>query len=184
MSEMRGRVTVIVALALIAVGFGALLGRMPPAPTEPVDGPKPHEPAASESTVAVHVAGMVVYPGVVDVPAGSIVADAIEAAGGLRAGARVEEINLAAPVAPGDQIVVPGPTEEGDAPDVPGDGLISLSQASATELEGLPGVGPVLAERIVSHREASGRFEVVEDLLQVPGIGEAKLDAPRELVTP
>jgi competence protein ComEA len=184
MGEMRGRAAVIAVLALTAIGIGAVLGRMPPTQTEPVDAPRPHQPTALEGTVAVHVAGMVLSPGVVDVPTGSIVADAIEAAGGLRPGALVEEINLAAPVAPGDQIVVPGPNERGAESDASGDGLISLNQASAIELEDLPGIGPVLAERIVSHREANGRFDAVEDLLQVPGIGEAKLDAIRDLVRP
>lgn len=184
MGEMRGRVAVIFMLALAAIGIGAGLGRMPPVPPEPLESRSSDQPTAPAGKIAVHVAGMVLSPGVVDVPPGSIVADAIAAAGGFRPGAFVEEINLAAPVATGDQIVVPGPTEAGTGSDAPGDGLISLNLASATELEALPGVGPVLAERIVSFREANGRFDVVEDLLQVPGIGEAKLDALRDLVKP
>lgn len=127
---------------------------------------------------------MVVAPGVVDVAEDAIVADAIDAAGGLLAGALVDQINLAAPVTAGAQIVVPGP--EADVAGVPagGEGLVSLNQATAADLETLPGVGPVLAGRIVSFREEDGGFETVEDLLQVPGIGEAKLAAIRDLVRP
>lgn len=185
MGEMRGRAAVMAVLALTAIGIGAVMGRMPTPHPLPARGPETPQATAPEDSLAVHVAGMVVSPGVVDVPAGSIVADVIEAAGGLRAGALVDQINLAAPVVPGDQIVVPGPTDAIAGPEgSSGDGLIAINQASAAELEALPGVGPVLAERIVSHREANGRFDVVEDLLQVPGIGEVKLDAIRDLVKP
>lgn len=131
--------------------------------------------------IEVHVAGWVMEPGVVLVRTGSIVADAIQAAGGLRSGASTDAINLASPVYQGDQIVVPGPqletqTEMG--------GLLSLNSATATDFETLPGVGPVLAERIVSYRDQNGRFQSVEDLLEVPGIGEAKLASIRDLVRP
>ncbi len=131
------------------------------------------------SGLRVHVAGWVLSPGVVQVPEGSIVADAVEAAGGLRPGAVVEGINLAAPVRPGDQIVVPGPrtaSVEGNDP------RVSLNRATAEELEALPGVGPVLAERIVTYREQNGPFTEIEDLLDVPGIGEAILASLRDLV--
>jgi competence protein ComEA len=135
--------------------------------------------------VPVHVSGLVVAPGVVDVPADAIVADAIDAAGGFQTGALVDQINLAAPVSAGDHIVVPGPGTEADNPGDGGEsGPISLNRATPAELEELPGVGPVLAERIASFRESNGSFEVVEDLLEVPGIGEAKLAAIRDLVRP
>jgi competence protein ComEA len=183
MGEIQGRVVVVAVLAVIAVSIGALLGRVPVSPSPPSSQPVTSHQLGPEETVAVHVSGMVVSPGVVDVPAGAIVADAIEAAGGLLPGALADQINLAAPVGPGEQIVVPGPTSPGtDSGEA--DGLLSINQASATELETLPGVGPVLGERIVSYREANGRFETVEDLLQVPGIGEAKLEAIRDLVRP
>lgn len=178
-------------LASVAVALGALLGRSGPVP------------AASDGTVAaaevpgvthgdrlsVHVSGMVMAPGVVDVAAGSIVADAIAAAGGLRTGAAIERLNLAAPVGQGDQIIVPGPgAMSGESPPIGGDGgepgIVSLNSATATELENLPGVGPVLAERIVAWREQNGPFDVVEDLLEVSGIGESKLAAMRDLVRP
>lgn len=134
---------------------------------------------AVTASIDVHVAGWVVSPGVVRVVPASIVADAIEAAGGLRPGALVDRINLAAPLRSGDQIVVPGP---GALVESTEGGPLALNRASANDLEGLPGVGPVLAERIVAYREQNGPFTDVEDLLQVGGIGEAKLASIRDLV--
>jgi competence protein ComEA len=134
--------------------------------------------------MVVYVSGWVAMPGVVEVAEGSIVADAVAAAGGALEGALLEAINLASPVSGGDHIQIPGP---GDSVAVGGggggEGLIPVNRAEASDLEELPGVGPVLAERIVAHREANGPFETVEDLLEVPGIGEAKLASIRDLVT-
>lgn len=138
--------------------------------------------SAPASTFEVHVAGWVVRPGVVTVSEGSIVADAVEAAGGMRIGARPDLINLAEPVQPGEQVVLPGPESGAGDVAVAGDSLVSLNRADASTLETLPGVGPVLAERIVAFREQNGPFQQVEDLLQVPGIGEAKLASLRDLV--
>lgn len=176
-------------LVLVAVAAGAgigLLRRVPMgAPSEIQDSSFPSSSAAEPVSIDVHVAGWVNNPGVVNVSENSIVADAIAAAGGLRPGASADSVNLAARLSPGQQIVVPGPGNVGahTSPGEP-DGLISLNHASATELEALPGVGPVLAERIVAHRESSGPFREVEDLLQVAGIGEAKLASLRDLVQP
>jgi competence protein ComEA len=121
-------------------------------------------------------------PGVIRVPAGSLVADAIAAAGGAVLGARLDLVNLASPISEGTRIEVPGPGSL-DSSGAGGEGLISLNAADVDELQALPGVGPVLAERIVGHRDANGPFSVVEDLLGVPGIGEAKLAAIRDLVS-
>lgn len=186
MGQLRGRTAVAVVLAMVAVSVGGLAGRYTdgaPAGTPPIVATT-GEPGPEKTTVQVHVSGMVVSPGVVDVAPDAIVAEAIEAAGGLRSEAVVDQINLAAPVTAGDQIVVPGPdgpaSGEGDV----GDGNLSLNRATAGELETLPGVGPVLAERIVSFRDDNGGYDAVEDLLEVPGIGEAKLAAIRDLVRP
>lgn len=174
-------------LVAVAVGAGAAFGMLrrpsqPPTPQQ-TTGTAPTEQESHE--VEVHVAGWVNRPGVVTLDEGSIVADAIARAGGLRPGAQTEAINLAAPVDSGDQIVVPGPGDAGDAgASRTSDGPISLNQATEPELETLPGVGPVLARRIVEFRETHGRYETVEDLLEVPGIGEAKLASLRDLVRP
>jgi competence protein ComEA len=84
-------------------------------------------------------------------------------------------------VSDGQQLVVPAAGAGSDVLGV-GDGRIAINTADVTALEALPGVGPVLAQRIVEHRNRNGPFAVVEDLLDVPGIGEAKLAALREMV--
>lgn len=177
----------LVVLAVIAVAVGGTLGwiRRAPAPEAPDALEKSTDTPATTAAVAVHVAGWVVSPGVVSLPPGALVADAVAAAGGLLPDAATESLNLAAPVSEGEQIVVPGPrsASPGTAAQDHG-GLVSLNRASASDLETLPGVGPVLAERIVAFREENGRFETVEDLLEVPGIGEAKLASLRDLVKP
>jgi competence protein ComEA len=139
--------------------------------------------SASSPAITVHVAGLVIRPGLVELPEGSRVADAVAAAGGLLPGARADLINLAATVADGQQIVVPGPDGHlpATAAEAP-DGKIHLNLATAAELDALPGVGPVIAERIVSYRQEHGPFQSVEDLLDVPGIGEAKLGDLRDRV--
>lgn len=175
-------------LVLAAVAAGVLMGGSttpPPAPGAPVS----ERATTIPETLVVHVSGMVLAPGVVHVPAGSIVADVVEAAGGLMVGASIETLNLAATVTSGEHVVVPGIDDDSasmtatDSGDGSG-GPLSLNTATATQLESLPGVGPVLAERIVAFREQNGPFGVVEDLLEVSGIGEAKLAALRDLVVP
>jgi competence protein ComEA len=131
--------------------------------------------------VLVHVAGEVRKPGVVRLSEGARVVDAIEAAGGATEAAVLAGVNLAAEVRDGSQIVVP--SHHAPAERVPnGDGLVAINTATASELEDLPGVGPVLAGRIVAHREEHGAFDTTEDLLDVSGIGEAILARLRPLV--
>lgn len=168
-------------MVLVIVGalVGGLVGSLGRHSERSVTAPvvEASEPGVS---IEVHVAGWVASPGVVRVPDGSIVADAIEAAGGLRSGAVPDLINLASPLRSGDQIVVPGPSDVGES--AVSDGLVALNRADANELQTLPGVGPVLAERIVVYRDQNGPFSRIEDLLQVPGIGESKLASFRDLV--
>jgi competence protein ComEA len=185
MGEIRGRTGLVACAAVLAVAIGALAGtHRPETPPTPVsDTVSPERAGPALDNVAVHVSGSVVRPGVVYVPLDSIVADAIDAAGGLLPEARVDQVNLAAPVSSGEQIVVPGPEDE-VAEAAVSNGMVSLNQATVSDLETLPGVGPVLAERIVAFRESNGPFQAVEDLLEVPGIGEAKLAAMRDSVKP
>ncbi|MEE8488792.1 MAG: ComEA family DNA-binding protein [Acidimicrobiia bacterium] len=171
------RAVAVVAVVGAAVLVGGSLGSLD-RPQETVRATESNVEIVKAS-IDVHVAGWVVSPGVVRVAPASIVADAIEAAGGFRPGALVDRINLAAPLRSGDQIVVPGP---GALVESSEGGPLALNRASANDLEGLPGVGPVLAERIVAYREQNGPFTEVEDLLQVGGIGEAKLASIRDLV--
>lgn len=133
-------------------------------------------PRAGDVTITVHVSGAVRHPGLVEVPPDARVADAVVAAGGAVPDADLTGLNLAGRVIDGGRIVVP----DRAAPPDGASGPIRVNEATVDELEAIPGVGPVLAGRIVDHREAHGPFAVVEDLLDVPGIGEGKLAAIRE----
>lgn len=145
--------------------------------------------------VTLHVAGAVNRPGLVSVPEGSRVADAAAAAGGLGATADVERVNLAATVVDGSRVFIPavgqeippevpvGPDADTSSGEPTAEAPLDLNAADAEALEALPGVGPATAAAIVKHREDYGRFITVESLLDVRGIGEAKLEAMRDLVT-
>lgn len=133
----------------------------------------------------VHVVGAVETPGVYELPQGAIVQDAIVAAGGLRSDADLSPLNLAQVVQNGQRIEVPALVES--EPQSPtrleiADGRVHLNSASAPELERLPGIGPTLAQRIIEYREQYGPFQLLEDLLQVEGIGPAKLEGLREQI--
>lgn len=153
-------------------------------PTEPSVG----EVATTSATVVVSVVGLVARPGLVTLPTGSRVADAVEAVGGLLPEADAASINLAALVSDGQQIAVGVPGAVAPAPGaapsagVPGS-RVNLNTASAGELDALPGIGPVLAERIVAYRTAEGPFTGVDQLDDVPGIGPATAAELAELVT-
>ena len=134
------------------------------------------EVAETSASLVVSVVGLVARPGLVTLPSGARVADAVEAAGGLLPEADPASVNLAAVVTDGQQIAVgvPGAPAAGGAGDsAPGasGGLLDLNAATAAELDGLPGIGPVLAERIVDYRTTQGPFRSVEELDDVPGIG-------------
>ena len=177
-------------VALAVLGLAGLAGvwlGAPVADPPPVavayDGAAERGPATEESSITVHVAGAVRSPGLVTLQAGDRVAHAVAAAGGALAVAELSALNLAATVDDGDQVVVPVKGDKTDGRSVTtddNDGLVDLNYAAAIDLEKLPGVGPVLAQRIYEYREENGPFETVEDLLDVPGIGEAKLAALRE----
>lgn len=145
--------------------------------------------------VVVAVAGTVARPGVVRLPAGSRVVDAVEAAGGLLPGTDAGLLNLARVLADGEQVlvgvepppgaVVPGTAGAPAAPVTDAQGRIDLNRATVADLDELPGVGPVLAERIVAHREQTGRFTSVDQLREVDGIGEGRFaDLQARVVVP
>lgn len=146
--------------------------------------------APSGGPLVVHVAGAVARPGVVHLTVGDRVADALAAAGGTAVGADLDALNLARPLVDGEQVVVPlegvdGDAAAGGAAATTGllpDGRVDLNSATAAQLEELPGVGPVLAGRIVAHREANGPFSEAAALREVSGIGEATWASLRDLV--
>ena len=159
--------------------------------------PAAAEPSGSTSEppatgVTVHVVGAVEAPGLVELPAAARVADALEAAGGPAADADLARVNLARPLIDGEQVFVPRPGEvlqgapavlppgsagQGPANDAGPTGTapepVDLNTAGVAELDTLPGVGPVLAQRIVAWRTEVGPFTTVEDLTAVSGIGDA-----------
>ena len=137
----------------------------------------------------IAVAGAVVHPGVVRLPAGSRVVDALTAAGGADADADLTRLNLARVLVDAEQVLVP---RQGDpvapaagagvpAPGAAGDSRVDLNTADAATLETLPGIGPVLAERIAAYRQEHP-FSSVDELLDVVGIGPALLDQLRDQV--
>ncbi len=164
---------------VVALAGGMWFSRRPtqPVPTAPVI----VGTVADAAAITVHVAGAVADPGLVVLAVDARVADAVAAAGGAVPGARLSGLNLAASLRDGEQIVVPGVDGDG-APAPVLDGRVRINVAGVSDLEALPGVGPVLADRIAAFRDANGPFETVEDLLDVPGIGEGKLAALRDAV--
>jgi competence protein ComEA len=145
--------------------------------------------------LVVHVAGAVRSPGLYRLADGSRVADAIEVAGGVDGSVDVDRVNLAAPVADGQRVFIarrgeptPEPLEATSPVGAGGSGSatpkapIDLNTASQQDLEALPGIGPSMAKAILDRRARVGRFSRVEDLLEVRGIGQAKLDQFRDLI--
>lgn len=146
--------------------------------------------------MVVHVTGAVLTPGIVELPAGSRVDDAVAAAGGARDDADLSAVNLARILTDGEQIHLPVPGEvpravadgqqtsadtgAGSTAQAPGSGAVNINTADASELESLPGVGPAIAQRIIEHRERNGPFASVDDLQDVPGIGPATLEKLRD----
>ena len=137
--------------------------------------------------VVVHVVGQVYKPGLYSLPEGSRVNDAIERAGGPKAQAALALVNLAAPVADGQQVTVPSNREAAQALSggpVAGSvgGRVHLNSATLDQLDELPGIGPVTAQKILDYRSEHGAFGSVDELDAVPGIGPATLDELRDLV--
>lgn len=169
----------------------AVAAPTPVAPSAtPAAGSEP-SPTPTPVLLRVHVLGAVAAPGVVRLPPGARVEDAIAAAGGLTAEARPGELNLAAPIADGAQVVVGsagkpggevrGAPETGSSPSgagaaTGGGARLDLNRATLAELDALPGVGPVTAQAILAWREQHQRFNRVEELLEIDGIGAKTLE--------
>jgi competence protein ComEA len=186
------------AVLAVAVVAGVFLLRSPAPPPEdslPMASTAspgssgPSGAAAPAGEVVVQAAGAVVHPGVYHLPAGSRVTDLVAAAGGLAAGADPDRINLAAVLVDGARVYVPRVGEAmpaatgsgGGGPDTPPE-PVDLNTASVADLDTLPGIGPTTAQAIVDYRSAHGRFRAVDDLLEVRGIGPAKLEEIRPRV--
>jgi competence protein ComEA len=150
---------------------------------------RPTQPAAAKLLV-IDVAGAVRRPGLYRLRSGSRIDDAIAAAGGPTAKAQLDAVNLAAPIADGEQVVVPGrgaagapaasPPAAGSSPSAP----LDLNTATAEQLDSLPGIGPVTAQKILDYRQEHGAFHSVAELEGVPGIGPGRLSQLKGLVIP
>ncbi|MBT2486222.1 MULTISPECIES: ComEA family DNA-binding protein [unclassified Microbacterium] len=180
---------VVLALVVlsVAVGLGLMRGQAAPSETVPltdsgqVDDAGGANDSDSAGELYVHVLGAVGRPGLYVLDLDARVVDAVAAAGGTAADADLAAINLARVLTDGEQIVVPvvgAVAEPGAAP--PGDDRIDLNTADQAALEKLPRIGPALAERIIAWREENGRFQSVDDLLAVPGIGEKLIEGLRD----
>jgi len=155
----------------------------------PLPAPARVKPAAAKLLV-IDVAGAVRRPGLYRLESGSRIDDAIAAAGGPTAKAQLDTVNLAAPIADGEQVVVPGrgaagtaaasPPAAGSSPSAP----LDLNTATLEQLEALPGIGPVTAQKILDYRQAHGAFHSVAELEGVPGIGPAHMAQLKGLVIP
>jgi competence protein ComEA len=141
-------------------------------------------PPPSPQPLVVHVSGAVQNPGLYQLAPGSRVQAAIQAAGGLLPDADQEALNLAALLKDGQRVLVPTYAQAQAAAAGSASGnLVDINTASQEALESLPGIGPVLAQRIIAYREANGIFAAVEDLQKVEGVGADTFDKLRELVT-
>lgn len=185
--EHLAAVVIVLLVACGWAGYSVLQVRTTPvaaaaAPASVVATPSPS--VTPPELIVVHVLGAVTHPGVVELPSGSRVQDAIEAAEGLTGSADPAELNFAAVLADGSQLVIGTKkhprgevrTVGGSAPGTsgstnPGGSRVSLNTATLAELDLLPGVGPVTAQKIIDWREAHGSFTSVEQLQEVDGIG-------------
>ncbi|GMA25507.1 hypothetical protein GCM10025864_32660 [Luteimicrobium album] len=173
----------------------------PSATPEPADASAAPSGTGDGATILVHVVGAVRHPGLVHLASGARLEDAVEAAGGATSSARLDAVNLASVVADGQQVRVPrkgetaapaaasgasgdgSATGDGDASPAASSGTpVDLNTADAAALDALPGIGPVLAQRIVDHRTQNGPFTSVDQLDEVSGIGPALMGRLRDLV--
>lgn len=198
-----GRWYVIAVVSVVLAIGGVVIFRKDPPPPElslPMAG-SAAEPFATSSTstvpaeIVVHAAGSVNQPGIYNLPSNARVADLIERAGGPAKGAEMDAINLASPLVDGQRVYIPNKDEIPagamatgiGSSDVGSEGgevgkVVDLNTATADQLEALPGVGPATAKSILEARKQKGRFNSVDELLDIRGIGEAKMAEIRPLV--
>ncbi|MFN2292738.1 MAG: helix-hairpin-helix domain-containing protein [Anaerolineae bacterium] len=184
----RGLLFFLLMLAVLA----AIVFLQAPRPQDivlPTATPLPSpQPTSTPQPLRVYVSGAVRQPDVYALVPNSIVKDALLAAGGAAEDADLDSVNLALPLADGQHIYVPRMGEESPPPPVSAGrpaspAKVNINLADVTSLESLPGIGPSLAQRIVEYRQTNGRFALIEDIMEVSGIGPATFDKIQELIT-
>jgi competence protein ComEA len=186
--------------ATLSLAVGGVVGYFTPHPapdapiivSTPLPSPAP-SPIPTPAPIRIYVSGAVHQPAVYELPLGSIVLDALDAAGGPAPDADLDRINLALELCDQQQVHVPRQGETDAPPPISGgeqqDGEpapgrpININTATTAELEALPRIGPVTAQDIVEYREANGPFETIEEIQNVPGIGPATFEGLRDLIT-
>lgn len=190
-AQRRTLAAAVAVVALLVVGVPRVLhhGSATPVPPPLRGSSAPtHRAAGGGAPVVVDVAGAVRRPGLYRLARGTRIADAIALAGGVTRRADRNAVNLAAPVADGEQIVVPArgagttgaSSGAGPSPTAP----LDLNTASLEQLDALPGIGPTTAQKILDYRQAHGPFHSVADLDAVPGIGRGRIEQLKGLVIP
>ena len=178
----------------MALGIVVLISRQSrPAPIY-ITPASPSPTAAATETpgpLTVFINGQVARPGVIELPEGSIIQDAIEASGGYTSQANGDVVNLAMLLSTGMHIYVPSVGEVGSVPIVTNvssnsdsvDNKVNINTATIEELEKLPGIGPVTAQKIIDYRQVNGLFQDIEALMNISGIGLGRFEQIRELVS-
>ena len=148
-----------------------------------------------KSTIKVYIAGEVNMPGVIELEEGARIEDAIEKASGVKAEANLKNINLAYEVSDGEKIYIPNLAEEeteveqnnssnsSSNRNSNSNGKININKATATELTSVPGIGASTAQKIITYREENGKFQAIEDVKKVSGIGDSKFESMKDYIS-
>lgn len=150
------------------------------------------ESEKESSFIKVYVAGEVNSPGVIELEEGSRIEDAIQGAGGVKAEANLKNINLAYEVSDGEKIYIPNLSEESEEENMlepntsnsstNAKGKVNINKATATELTSVPGIGASTAQKIIMYREENGKFQTIEDVKKVSGIGDSKFESMKDFI--
>lgn len=149
---------------------------------QPIAEPKPEEP----KLMVVHVSGQVINPGIVELTEGSRINDAVKKAGGATRSADFDQVNLAAKLCDGEKVYIPKKGEKAEnvmEQTKSGQSTVNINTANKDELDDIPGVGPLTAEKIIEYRRTKGAFKKIEDIKNVSGIGDKKFESIKAYIT-